>query len=363
MPSNDLRRTDQLLTGWMIPMAWVEAFPPWANASVLGQVLWKWFAVVLLLGLALTVVIVSIRWSRRREWDGSLGAYMRRLIVPFGALVLAMLLGYFFQNQLNLTGTATGVLKHLIEVVYGVAVVWLVWLTANWIAEAVIASPRISPESLDANLVRLAARTLGSVAALVLAFSVLRDVGIPVYVLVAGAGVSGIAVALAAKSTLENFMGALNLFADRPVRVGDLCRYDGDIRQGWRPVGRVEAIGLRSTKIRKLDRTLVTIPNAEFAQLHILNFGKCDRMSLSTTLGLRYETADDQLRFLLAELRELLHAHPMTLHAILINQPRVNPRHYSDWISDTWSIRHSAQASSRSGNANLRCLRSTLHIG
>jgi MscS family membrane protein len=203
---------------------------------------------------------------------------------------------------------------YFIDFVFGVAVVWLIWLTATWIAEAVIASPRISPESLDANLLRLAARAVGTIAALVLALEVLHDVGIPVYGLVAGAGVGGIAVALAAKSTLENFMGALNLFADRPVRVGDLCRYDGDSAPGWRSVGRIESIGLRSTKIRNLDRTLITIPNAEFSHLHIVNFGKCDRMLLSTTLGLRYETTDGQLRFLLAGLRELLHAHPTTIH-------------------------------------------------
>jgi len=119
---------------------------------------------------------------------------------------------------------------------------------------------------------------------------------------------------LAARSTLENFLGALNLFADRPVRVGDLCRYDEDHAAGWRPVGRVESIGLRSTKIRHLDRTLITIPNAEFAQRHIVNLSVCDRMLLTATLGLRYETTDDQLRFLLAELRELLHAHPTTIH-------------------------------------------------
>jgi MscS family membrane protein len=314
MPSSDLVLTDQLLTGWMIPMIWVETLPDWANAPVLGQVLWKWFAVVSLIGLALAALIMGFRWARRSEWGGSLGAYVRRLAVPLGAIVLAMILRYFFQNQINLTGRVANLPDYLIAGIYGVAVVWLVWLTATWIAEAVIASPRISPESLDANLLRLAARTVGSVAALVLAFEVLHDVGIPVYGLVAGAGVGGIAVALATKSTLENFMGALNLYADHPVRVGDLCRYDGDSAPGWRPVGRIESIGLRSTKIRKLDRTLITIPNAEFAQLHIVNFGRCDRMLLATTLGLRYETTDDQLRFLLAQLRELLHAHPMTVH-------------------------------------------------
>ncbi|MGD8644022.1 MAG: mechanosensitive ion channel [Chromatiales bacterium] len=316
MPSDNLVLTDQRLTGWMIPMVWVQSLPGWANTPVLNQVVWKWFALLLLLGLALGAVIALSRWARPRDRERSLGAYMRRLSVPLGALILAAFLRYFLQNQVNLTGAAVSVPDYLIEVVYGVAVVWLIWLTASWIAEAIIASPRISAESLDANLLRLAARAVGTVAALVLAFEVAHRVGIPVYGLVAGAGVGGLAVALAARSTLENFMGALNLFADHPVRVGDICRYGEAAESGWHPVGRVESIGLRSTKIRKFDRTLITIPNAEFAQLHIVNFGKCDRMLLSTTLGLRYETSDDQLRFVLAELRELLHSHPKTIHTV-----------------------------------------------
>jgi MscS family membrane protein len=194
------------------------------------------------------------------------------------------------------------------------AFVWIVWLTANWIADAIIHSPKINPESLDAHLIRLAARFVGIIAALMLIFRVANQVGVPVYGLVAGAGVGGLAVALAAKSTLENFMGALNLFADRPVRIGDLCRYDDDSSGGWRSVGKVESIGLRSTKIRRHDRSLITIPNAEFSQKYIVNLSVCDRMLFHTTLGMRYETTDDQLRFLLAELRELLHGHPKTVH-------------------------------------------------
>jgi MscS family membrane protein len=314
MPSDSIIRTNQLMTGWMIPLAWIEALPGWANTPVLGQVLWKWFAVVLLLGLALAAVILGLRWARRRDWDGSLGVFVRRLSVPLGVLVLALLLRYFFQRQLNLTGAAAGVPDYLIEVAYGIAVVWLVWLTVSWVAEAVIASPRISANSLDAHLIRLTARSVGILVILVLLFRVAGEIGIPVYGLVAGAGVGGLAIALAAKSTLEDFLGAIKLYADRPVRVGDLCRFDEESNPQWRPVGRVEAIGLRSTKIRRFDRGLITIPNSEFAQRSIVNLSTCDRFLMTTTLGLRYETTRDQLRFVLAELRELLHAHPKTIH-------------------------------------------------
>ena len=130
-----------------------------------------------------------------------------------------------------------------------------------------------------------------------------RTLGVNVSAAVAGLGIGGIAIALAAQKTLENLIGGISLFADRPVQVGDFFRY-GD------QVGTVEEIGLRSTRIRTLDRTVVTIPNAEFSNLRLESFARRDRMRLWTMVGVRYETTPDQLRYLLAQLREILLAHP-----------------------------------------------------
>ncbi|MEM9174142.1 MAG: mechanosensitive ion channel family protein [Myxococcota bacterium] len=134
----------------------------------------------------------------------------------------------------------------------------------------------------------------------------LGSLGVDVTAAVAGLGVGGIAVAFAAQKTLENLFGGVSLFADRPVRVGDFFRY-GD------QVGTVEEIGLRSTRVRTLDRTVISIPNGEFSNMALENFARRDRMRLWTTLGVRYETTPEQLRFLLARLREILVAHPRIL--------------------------------------------------
>jgi MscS family membrane protein len=133
--------------------------------------------------------------------------------------------------------------------------------------------------------------------------AVLGAMGVNITAALAGLGVGGVAVALAAQKSLENLFGGVSLFADQPVRVGDFFRY-GD------QVGTVEEIGLRSTRVRTLDRTVVTIPNAEFSNLQLENFAQRDRMRLWTTVGVRYETTPDQLRFLLARLRQILLAHP-----------------------------------------------------
>ena len=127
--------------------------------------------------------------------------------------------------------------------------------------------------------------------------------GISVAPLIAGLGVGGLAVALAAQHTVENFIAGLVLFADKPVRIGDFCQC-GEHR------GTVEQIGLRSTRIRRIDRTVVSIPNSEFAKARLANYSGRDKILLQTVLGLRYETTPDQLRHVLAALRELLTNHP-----------------------------------------------------
>jgi MscS family membrane protein len=139
--------------------------------------------------------------------------------------------------------------------------------------------------------------------------------------------VGGIAVALAAQPTIENFIGSLNLFADHPVRVGDFCRYGEDPNLDWQRVGTIESIGLRSTKIRGIDHTVTTIPNAEFSKMHIINLTMRSHMLLLTILSLRYETTDDQLRFVLVTLRDMLLAHPRVVE----NDPRVRFAGFGDF--------------------------------
>ena len=90
---------------------------------------------------------------------------------------------------------------------------------------------------------------------------------------------------------------------DRPVFVGDYCSF-GDT------TGTVESIGIRTTKFRAIDRTLITVPNAALADMQIINWAKCDEMLIESTIGLRYETDPDQLRHVLVKFREMLHAHP-----------------------------------------------------
>jgi MscS family membrane protein len=298
------------LNGWMISSSTIEGFPGWLKQRVFSQAVWKWIALALLSVLYLGAVYGVHRVSRRGLSGHAFRARLRRLATPVTLLLLTPALAALADQQLTLIGRVSETVTLFAEAVTYFSLAWIAWTGTMAIAEAVISSPRIGDQSLDAHLLRLAARTIGIAAVLGIVFYVSSQLGAPLYSLVAGIGVGGIAIAFAAQNSIENFIGSLNLFADRPVRVGDFCRYGEDPNPQWQRIGTVESIGLRSTRIRGIDHTVTTIPNAEFSKMHIVNFTRRKCMLLLTVLGLRYETTDDQLRYVLAGLRDMLLAHP-----------------------------------------------------
>jgi MscS family membrane protein len=173
------------------------------------------------------------------------------------------------------------------------------------------------------------------VAVTVIAVLAMQRLGVPVAGLIAGLGVGGLAIALAAQSTLENFIGGIILYADQPVKVGDFCKF-GERR------GVVEDVGLRSVKIRTLDRTIVTVPNADFAKLQLENLAERDRVLLRENLRLRYETTREQLQGVMAELESMLKEHerlaeePLRVRFIGFGEYYLEIELYAYAMTDAW---------------------------
>jgi MscS family membrane protein len=293
--------------GWMIPNRWIRAMPAWLHKPVAEQPRWKWIGFVLVLAAFMAAFMLlgrmANRVSRVRGQRSPFLDALAQLAVPGLILAATPVVAYLVQVQLNLIGDVGIAVGDTLTVIMFLAGAWFAWRLAPAVAEAIIASPSIASDSVHAHLIRVSARLLAIVgSASFLAMGADR-LGVPVYGIVAGLGVGGLAVALAAQPTTENLIGGLNLFADHPIRVGDFCKY-GD------KVGTVEAIGMRSTRIRNPDRTLTTIPNAELAKIPIVNFSLRDRVLIQTVIGLRCETKPEQVRQVLLHLRELLLRHP-----------------------------------------------------
>ena len=228
---------------------------------------------------------------------------LARLALPLFFLVATPAVTYFALAQLNLIGEVATVIQIAATAIMFLAGAWIVWRIAPVIAEAIIATPKINTESIDAHLIRICMRLFGILAAAGLLAVGASQLGLPVYGILAGLGVGGLAIALAAQPTMENLIGGLSLFADKPIRVGDFCRYGTE-------VGTVEAIGIRSTRIRGGDRTLTTMPNGVLSKMPLVSLSQRDRMLIQSVIGVRYETSPEQLRYLLVKIREALLGHP-----------------------------------------------------
>jgi len=181
------------------------------------------------------------------------------------------------------------------------ACVWLLILVNGW-GERYLVERRPSLSG-SAAVLRLIRRVIDGVILFAGLMFTLYHFGINPAAALTGLGVGGIAVALAAQKTLENVIAGISMIADQVVHVGDALKV-GDI------VGTVEEVGLRSTRIRTTDRTLVCVPNGQIANMSLENFSARDRFWFHPMVGLRYETTSLQMRSVTAELHKLLITHP-----------------------------------------------------
>jgi MscS family membrane protein len=127
----------------------------------------------------------------------------------------------------------------------------------------------------------------------------LNNIGFNITTVLAGLGVGGLAVALALQKPIEDMMGALTIFSQAPIRVGDLCKYGG-------VTGTVEDIGLRTTRVRTLTNTVVSIPNSRIAYVEVENLSYREKIRYWPTLRLRYDTRQSQLRQICDEILLML---------------------------------------------------------
>ena len=183
-----------------------------------------------------------------------------------------------------------------------IAVTWLLMRLGDVTTELLSRRLLRVNRSVDIMLVRLINRLGKAMLVTLCALVLLRLSGFDLTAVLTGLGLGGVAIAFAAQKTLENLFGGIMVISDKPIQVGDFCRA-GEFQ------GVVEDIGLRSTRLRTLDRTVVSIPNGQLATMSLENFTLRDRIRFRHVIGLRYETTADQLRYVLAEIRQLLYKH------------------------------------------------------
>jgi MscS family membrane protein len=298
----------------------LERFLPkiFFDIQFLDIALWQWIG---LLGLVLLTAIVS--WFLTvfvMRIFGTAVAFTKTTIddkmrvaaagpIRLGIAILVFRVGLV---PLGLGVETMQFFSALLSALFIVAVTWLL-LRISDVLSSVVEARLVERGELGAIALVPPGRKFVKAIVVILAFvAILSNFGFNVAALLAGLGVGGIAVALAAQKTIENLFGGIILYTDRPVRVGDFCRF-GD------KMGTIEEIGIRSTRVRTLDHTLISIPNATFSNMEIDNITARERIRLLAILTVRYETTPDQLRYILVEIRKLLYSH----ERVISDTPRV----------------------------------------
>lgn len=284
--------------------------PPLLRHGPFEVLYWQWIALPLLCVIAWGAGILLTRATRKvsrqlvrrvsPRWGEPSLFLLRKPLILFWALAVL----YLTVPWLALYAPALALTLKLLHAGFAIVFFWALWC----LIDAAGGLAARTPWAVDHRAARMLL-PLGRRLAKVVVFAsgvvaLLSALGYSVTTLVAGLGIGGLALALSAQKTIENLFGAFSIALDQPFREGDFVAIEGEV------LGTVEKIGLRSTRIRTLDRTLVSYPNGKLAEMRLESYTARDRMRLHTILRLAHGTTTAQARLVLEDLEGVLRSHP-----------------------------------------------------
>ena len=273
-----------------------------------GMPLWQWLALLLEVPLAaaagwllLAILEIPMRWWARRR--GQMDVANWRSVSGPAWLLAATLIHRIMAAYLGMPLLQRHYYFQLTSISLIIGATWIVWRAVRWSLRRVRSRALAHGHAGTGSLMLLGERIVKAMIFVVGVLAVLGALGFNMSTALAGLGIGGLAIGFGAQTTIANLFGGVSVLADEVFRVGDTCRF-GD------RIGTVEDIGLRSTRIRTEERTLLAIPNGTVATINLENLSRREKILFKTNLGLRPESKPDHVRFVLAEIRRLLYSHP-----------------------------------------------------
>ena len=294
---------DNLLVNKILPDALKERL-------LAGVPIGQWLIIIVLIAAAyfiswgitaLLTFLITKLWKKARTEPTQ--GIIEALSLPI-QLYVALWVFIDFSQRVGISIIIRQRFSYLTVTVGIVAFLMLLWRITDFVSELSKNRMTVRGRVSTISVILFLKRTFKVAIFVFGGIAILGAIGIDVTTGLAALGIGGIALALGAQKTVENFVGSVTLIVDQPIRVGDYCRIN-DIK------GNVEQIGMRSTKVRTGERTVVTIPNGLLSATNIENYAFRDRFLFNPILDLRCETTPDQIRFLLVEIKSILYAHPM----------------------------------------------------
>lgn len=295
----DLWRNSAATFG-VLPDRWSHDMPDWLKANVLGATVWQW---VLILSCEIAgLFLIWLVWKIGGRWGTS--RRMRVFITAVSILIYSSLAPVILE-ALQIGGTFLYVTGLASVVALYLSAIWTVFAGANAIAETIIKHQRLRTGGVDSQLIRLGARLIGLALTAMLVAKGTSELGFPAYSLLTGLGVSGLAIALAARDTLSNLLGSIAIMFEKPFRSHDWIKV-GDAE------GMVERVGFRSTRIRSFEDSVVSIPNNLVVNMMVNNMGVRGRRRQQFMVELTYGTPLEKVRHFVDGVRAIVAEHPLT---------------------------------------------------
>ncbi len=306
-------QTVSRIDGWYdaLPDRWEREWMP-GPLQRLGPadlMWWQWLALPVLLvvalvggrllGAASSRVLGRLTRRTPTPWDDR---WLAR-VAPSLTLLWAVAIAALLLRRIALLPEAHATARAALGGLATFALFWSLWRSVDVGAQFLLERPWAQDSSSARSLVSVGRSAVKAFVAVAGLLATLDVFGYPVTTVLAGLGIGGIAVAFGAQKTIENLFGSISIAADRPLRVGHFVRVE-DVS------GTVERIGMRSTQLRTLDRSLVSIPNGKLADLRIEDFAPRERIRFSGTLSLDSSTAATQVRRIVEASERALRAAP-----------------------------------------------------
>jgi MscS family membrane protein len=275
----------------------IDRLPLWARAEVFGQAVWQWIGLILYFSVTVGAVLLTYRYTVKalgildRRLNSSLKFSVGGLVLPITLMLFPEPGLRFLVYCLHLRNADTYLsIAFVCLLVSYSGRIWLYVAILNRAGSIVIALGRLEPRGMHAQLIRFGFDVATVVVVVGAAINLGARLGLPTYSLVAGLGVGGLAVALAGRETLSNLIGTVAILLDHPFKLGDF------IVLGEGDQGTVTEIGLRSTRIKRLDGILVSIPNANLANMKIINeSAPVAEAQISVPVGAAYGSSVDEV--------------------------------------------------------------------
>ena len=298
-------KSSETITGWF------ESNIPWMTNVSWGMPNWKWLGIFIaifvgfatrLFARSICGMILKLTQKTKSQWDDKLAENTSKPI----AMLLAITIWFLAVDILNFKNEQiSNFIRGFLFIFLSVTLIRLAYKIINIIEEFLRHRANYTETKLDDQLISLLSTTLKAFSVVFCVLLGFQNLGFNVVSLMAGLGLGGLAVAMAAKDTLANLFGSIMIMLDKPFKVGDWIIVK-------KAEGTVEKIGFRSTRIRTFYNSVISVPNMEIATGNVDNMGRRQYRRVREYLSLTYDTAPEKIEEFIAGIKNLIEENPDT---------------------------------------------------